>query len=269
MVWSGDCNITEPASYMNCACEADSSYDAMPGGGPTGWSGYGYFPSFPASCPYVTAVGATQLFLFVIGTEISASIDSGAGFMTGGGFSSYYSSLSWQSSAVSSYLSRASSGSVGTPAPGYNKQGRGYPDVALNGFAYNIIVNGFVAAVSGTSASAPVFAAMRKFIMYYYVQIHVLLASFYLIFVFLHCLVSTINARRIAHGGSPVGFVNPTLYANAGAFTDITYSDNLCSQSSPQATGASGFYAATGWDPVSGTYKNVLFLLLWYLLKSR
>jgi len=88
---------------------------------------------------------------------------SGAGFNTGGGFSSYYSSSSWQSSAVASYFSRISSGTVGAPASGYNKQGRGYPDVALNGVSYNIVVNGFVEAVSGTSASAPVFAAMSKY----------------------------------------------------------------------------------------------------------
>jgi len=34
-----------------------------PGGGAkskSSWSGQGYFPYFPASCPYVTAVGATM-----------------------------------------------------------------------------------------------------------------------------------------------------------------------------------------------------------------
>ena len=156
MVWSDYCNATEPASVENCACAADSST--------SGWAGYGYFPTFPASCPYVTAVGATQLIFFLAGTEISAATFSGAGFTTGGGFSSYYSSASWQSSAVSSYFGRISSGTVMAPASGYNRQGRGFPDVSMNGVAFNIVVNGFVEGVSGTSASAPSFAAMSKFV---------------------------------------------------------------------------------------------------------
>ena len=54
-----------------CACSIDSSssnrrnYWTQSGGGGAGtsnrWTGQGYFPNYPASCPYVTAVGATMV----------------------------------------------------------------------------------------------------------------------------------------------------------------------------------------------------------------
>ena len=40
-----------------------TSWYSSGGGGAkskSSWSGQGYFPYFPASCPYVTAVGATM-----------------------------------------------------------------------------------------------------------------------------------------------------------------------------------------------------------------
>jgi kumamolisin len=40
--------------------------------------------------------------------------------------------------------------------------------------------------------------------------------------------------------GTRVGFVNPTLYANEPAFTDITSGNN------------NGYDAGPGWDPVTG-----------------
>jgi tripeptidyl-peptidase-1 len=47
-------------SYANCACQADSSSSGSSWSGASTWTGKGYFPSFPASCPYVTAVGGTM-----------------------------------------------------------------------------------------------------------------------------------------------------------------------------------------------------------------
>lgn len=150
VAWSDYCNATVPASLENCACVADNGV------------GYGYFPTFPASCPYVTAVGATQLFSFESGAEISASPRTGSGITTGGGFSSYYSKLDFQSSAISSYFTRVLNLETFLPANGYNKQGRGYPDVALNGYGYDVISKGFSDSVTSTSASATLFAAMCK-----------------------------------------------------------------------------------------------------------
>lgn len=39
----------------------------------TSWSGTGYFPAFPASCPYVTAVGGT-MNLPAHGVEIAMQV---------------------------------------------------------------------------------------------------------------------------------------------------------------------------------------------------
>lgn len=150
------CNASAPATSSNCACLADSSVPGSSGG-------YGYFPIFPASCPYVTAVGATQLFSKTSGEEISASPHTGSDITTGGGFSAYYSSLGWQTSAITGYFDRILSGYTIAPASGYNKRGRGYPDVSINGYGYNVIARGFSSSITTTSASATLFAAMCKY----------------------------------------------------------------------------------------------------------
>ena len=61
--------------------------------------------------------------------------------------------------------------------------GRGYPDFAAVGDNVVIINNGAPTLIGGTSASAPVFAA----------------------------ILNRINEERIAAKKSTVGFVNPTL----------------------------------------------------------
>ena len=43
---------------------------------------------------------------------------------------------------------------------GFNSTGRAYPDVALAGHAYQMVLDGRIALVDGTSASTPVFAGM-------------------------------------------------------------------------------------------------------------
>ena len=45
---------------VSCSCSADSSSSTARWSGTNSWSGVGYFPSFPASSPYVTAVGSTM-----------------------------------------------------------------------------------------------------------------------------------------------------------------------------------------------------------------
>jgi tripeptidyl-peptidase-1 len=57
---------------------------------------------------------------------------------------------------VQHYLSTVSR----KPQPGYSTGGRGYPDIALSGKSYAVIIGGKTYSVSGTSASAPVFAGM-------------------------------------------------------------------------------------------------------------
>lgn len=184
----------------------------------------GFFPSYPASSPYVTAVGATQ------GpeagtTEIAESSSTGGLITTGGGFSTVWNQPTWQQTAVQKYLNSAQLPSAGS----FNNTGRGYPDVAVLGHNYIITVGGNQAIVSGTSASAPVFAA----------------------------LVTLVNSQRLSAGKSSLGFLNPALYQvyaqDPTIFNDITSGENNCpaAQSNPTCC-AQGFYAAAGWDPLTG-----------------
>ena len=102
--------------------------------------------------------------------------------------------------------------------------GRGYPDVALLGASYIVYANRSLVALYGTSASSPVFAGM----------------------------VSLVNAARLAAGKSALGWLNPALYAFSSKFIlkDITSGDNKHTLSGLNCT--QGFYAAPGWDPVTG-----------------
>ncbi len=58
-------------------------------------------------------------------------------------------------------------------------------------------------------------------------------------------ILTRINEECIAAGKATIGFVNPTLYANAGAFHDIVTGTN-------PGCGTNGFSCAEGWDPVTG-----------------
>jgi len=155
------CNISQPITVFNCACNFSSSVSntSQTQTGNT-WTGFGNFQDFPSSCPYVTSVGAT----FKTGVnETSSCVDLGADITAGGGFSAYYARKDWQSAAVASYFKQVDNGAVHTPANGYNPLGRGIPDVALNGQRFGFIINSFLTSVSGTSASTPLFGAMSKY----------------------------------------------------------------------------------------------------------
>ena len=54
-----------------------------------------------------------------------------------------------------------------------------------------------------------------------------------------------LNDARAAAGKSPVGFLNPFIYANPGVFNDIQAGNN-------PGCGTEGFTAISGWDPVTG-----------------
>ncbi|KAJ7636584.1 subtilisin-like protein [Roridomyces roridus] len=92
-----------------------------------------FIPVFPASCPWVTSVGAT------FGWEEKALN------LSSGGFSNYFPAPDYQTTAVSNFLQ------TGIPenfTGVFNASGRGFPDVAVQGLG------------SGTRASSPLFAAI-------------------------------------------------------------------------------------------------------------
>lgn len=166
----------------------------------------GYNPDFPASSPYVLAVGATQGPEFGL-AEVSCSTKHSS-FTSGGGFSNIYETPSWQKNAVEGYFNRlmsasadeqpyinSSSSRVGSksyPYSNFNRKGRGYPDVSLLGVKYVVAINGTFYPLDGTSTSAPVMAAM----------------------------VSLVNSARLENGQPTLGFLNPALYVLANTFTN-------------------------------------------------
>ncbi|KAJ6603478.1 subtilisin-like protein [Mycena vulgaris] len=167
-----------------------------------------FAPFFPASCPFVTAVGSTQ----GLAPEVATNF-------TGGGFSNFFPSPTYQSRAVGEFFR------VGVPVGfngTFNRTGRGYPDVAVQGWNFQIVSGGETQLDGGTSASTPTFAG----------------------------IIALINDSLIAAGKPVLGFLNPFLYSTASsAFRDVTVGHNSgfrCSASSV------AFDAEKGWDPLTG-----------------
>jgi tripeptidyl-peptidase-1 len=179
-----------------------------------------FYPSFPATCPYVLTVGATRFLSGNSGQEGAVQA-----FGSGGGFSQLFPTPSYQASAVASYLQ---SGVNMPEACAFNQSNRATPDVsALGDVHFQVINGGRKISVGGTSASAPTFSAV----------------------------LTLLNDIRLNKGESTLGFVNPWIYQtaamNPSAFFDVTQGDN----SSPgccRSGDLGGFDCATGYDPVTG-----------------
>ncbi|KAL6298313.1 family S53 protease [Sparassis latifolia] len=107
--------------------------------------GSNFIPTFPASCPYITSVGATQ----GVGPETAAPYSSG-------GFSNNFPAPSYQTTATAGYVQGLGSTYSGL----YNPQGRGYPDVSAQGTNFQIVLNGEISGEEGTSAASPTFASV-------------------------------------------------------------------------------------------------------------
>jgi kumamolisin len=157
---------------------------------------------FPASSPHALACGGTSLK--ASGNAIASESvwnDGAQGGSGGGGVSSFFPLPPWQAGLKATRSS-------GSPVALSN---RGVPDVS--GVAdpetgYNVRIDGTDTVIGGTSAVAPLWAG----------------------------LIARINAAS----GTPVGYVNPALYATPHAFNDIKVGNN------------GDFAAATGWDACTG-----------------
>lgn len=161
---------------------------------------------FPASSPHALACGGTRLDADPASGAVRAETvwNNGVGNgATGGGISDVFALPPWQRD-------------VGVPAPA-SAGGRGVPDVAAVAdpeTGYRVRVDGSDLVIGGTSAVAPLWAALV--------------------------------ARLAQRTGRRLGHLQPALYAGALAgadvpgFRDITEGDN-------------GAYAAgPGWDPCTG-----------------
>lgn len=178
------------------------------------------WPSWPAGSPWVTAVGATRFLDDRVTNGTEAAVSAEDGFGSGGGFSWINDAPAYQEAAIAHYMKEAK---LPKAPAAFNKNGRGTPDVAALGTGYALIVGGQpMPGVGGTSASAPVFAS----------------------------LISRINDERVAAGKKPLGFLNPFLYANPGAFNDVTVGSDKVDRNGESLP--YGYDCAKGWDPVTG-----------------
>ncbi|EQC35068.1 hypothetical protein SDRG_07305 [Saprolegnia diclina VS20] len=179
-------------------------------------------PQWPSSSPYVTSVGATQLDANSVEVVCSGALHGG--ITSGGGFSNVYAAPAYQKQAVAAYLA---SPACPTKPGFFNPQGRAYPDIALIGAHYSVIVNGKVKGISGTSASTPALAG----------------------------LVTLWNDQRLDAGLPPLGFLNPLLYEigrhHKRAFHDVVSGNNGAARNGSYSCPTS-FGAGPGWDAVSG-----------------
>lgn len=143
---------------------------------------------FPASSPHVLACGGTTLDASgaTIVSEVVWNELANNDGATGGGVSNFFALPSWQANS-------------NVPAPSGSTGGRGVPDVAGDAdpnSGYQIRIDGEDTVIGGTSAVAPLWAA----------------------------LVAVANQQLKAQ----VGFVQPAIYAAkaAAAFNDITQGNN-------------------------------------------
>lgn len=163
--------------------------------------------SFPADDPWVTAVGGTTLARQGTGFDESAWNDSG------GGFSSFFSTPSYQQNLPGSVQN-------------IQKNRRGVPDVASNGNPASGLAmyqNGAWTTAGGTSAATPVWAALMA--------IADQMAGHPLGF---------INPALYKLANSP-------HYAQD--FRDITQGNNSVDTN---GTVVQGYNATTGWDAITG-----------------
>ncbi|KAK4155303.1 hypothetical protein C8A00DRAFT_31923 [Chaetomidium leptoderma] len=172
--------------------------------------------TFPAGCPWVTAVGGTTTTTGVTGGGGETAVR-----FSSGGFSMYHEQPVWQRAAVGGYLN-----CIGEVyAPYFNRSGRGIPDVAALAARFAVHNQGSWTSIGGTSAASPVVAG----------------------------IVALLNAARKAQGRPPLGFLNPWLYNNSAAFTDITTGSGVgCLGRNEFGWQGAAWNATVGWDPVTG-----------------
>jgi kumamolisin len=164
----------------------------------------------PANDPLVLACGGTQIdandqdAVWNDGTPFDLNTQDGGGWCSGGGISQCWPVPPYQT------------GTNLPPALSNGQPGRGVPDIAMSATNYFTRVDSAEGAGGGTSAVAPLMAA----------------------------LIARLNQGK----GKNVGFLNPFLYANAnnGVVNDVTSGNNAIRNTAP------GYNAGPGWDACTG-----------------
>ncbi|HEX4386767.1 MAG TPA: S53 family serine peptidase [Myxococcales bacterium] len=163
----------------------------------------------PSCDPYVLACGGTQIqdgadVVWNDGTAFG-NVPGGGGWASGGGISAVFQLPDYQTA----YFKGAPPKSIAT-----NKPGRGVPDIAMSATNYFVRVQGVDQPSGGTSAVAPLAAA----------------------------LVALLNQAK----QKKIGFLNPFLYANAAVMKDVTSGTNAITGT------VKGYLAGQGWDACTG-----------------
>jgi tripeptidyl-peptidase-1 len=183
-----------------------------------------FTPIFPATCPYLTSVGGTV----ELAPESAWSSSSG-------GFSRYFERPAYQDATIARYMKTVSNETYAYYTPYTNWAGRGFPDVAAHstGPSFATVYAGTLSSNGGTSASAPVWAAV----------------------------VGLLNDARLRLGKPALGWLNPLVYTyGSRVLTDITtgYSTGCNRVNNTHFGGPPGIVpgarwnATEGWDPVTG-----------------
>ncbi|HEX3915509.1 MAG TPA: S53 family peptidase [Steroidobacteraceae bacterium] len=163
---------------------------------------------FPASSPFALACGGTSLEATASAISAESVWNDGAeGGASGGGISGFFATPAWQTA-----LSAVNPQGKKTPL-----NQRGVPDVAGNAdpeTGYQVRVDGSASVIGGTSAVAPLWAA----------------------------LIARVNQLS----GKPAGLLNPQLYRAPAAFRDITQGNN------GDFAAAAGWDACTGLGSPNG-----------------
>ncbi|KZF19081.1 tripeptidyl peptidase SED3 [Xylona heveae TC161] len=186
-----------------------------------------FLPTFPASCPWVTSVGATHY----VAPEAGISFSSG-------GFSDRFPTPGWQKHAVDRYLNILGDQWKGL----YNPNGRGIPDVSAQGSHFHVIDQGKEILVGGTSAAAPTFAAVVSLLNSARVSANLPPLGFLNPWIY---AFGRYGLTDITHGGS----------------TGCTGKDIYSGLATPYVPYAS-WNATEGWDPVTGWGTPVFTKLL-------
>jgi len=162
----------------------------------------------PAVDDLVLGCGGTQIdndkdVAWNDGTPFDVNVPGGGGWATGGGISEIFAVPSYQSKANLPVSIKS------------GKTGRGVPDIAMSATNYFTRVDRSEGASGGTSAVAPLMAA----------------------------LIARLNQAK----NKNVGFLNPFLYANAKeVFQDVTAGTNAIENT------VKGYKAGPGWDACTG-----------------
>jgi kumamolisin len=177
---------------------------------------------FPAASPHVLACGGTSLKADTTSGAVTSETvwnDGTNGGATGGGYSTMFPVPSWQSGVLAA---AAPKHETGVHAESHKKKpplvsGRGVPDVAADAdpqTGYQVRIDGNDTVIGGTSAVAPLWAAL---------------------------------AARLAQGANKkLGLLQPALYGTTTAgqvatgFRDVTVGNN------------GAYAAAPGWDACTG-----------------